>query len=340
MSAQASRMDAARAAIDFMAENDIPPSSENFAVWSSYIAGSNRALCDAVDHQTSNGMRLDAKFSRQLFHKFFSYLRVEGEVLRADQDARGSLDALGLRLRRAVEDRCVYSGALAEGEEALHATRDRSTLKTVVGMLATATSKIEQRSSGLEKDLHHTLDQLERIQADIRSLEAETQTDGLTGLANRKLLDNALRDGVRRAHKLSRPLAFIMCDIDNFKAFNDTWGHPVGDQVIRFVASVLKGEAEASYTVARYGGEEFAVVLPDANHAEAGSYAETVRDRIARKRLTRRASRQDLGHVTISLGVAMLQPGEHGPALMERADDKLYESKARGKNRVTFDAMS
>lgn len=332
-------MDAAHAAVEFMAGRGLAPTPENFRVWTAYVSKTNAALCEAVEGAIQAGDAIDQAFSAQLYASFFSYRRLDDDALKAGVAASGALVALKARLSQAVEARQEYDGALASGGQSLASARGSDEMRHALKVLTSANRLIEQRSSDLEKDLQKTLAEMNTLKSDLQALRVETLKDGLTGLANRKRLDEALQEAVLNAHKQARPLSVVMCDIDHFKQFNDTWGHQTGDQVIRFVASVLAAEAGPAYTVARYGGEEFAIVIPDASLSEAGSYAETVRQRIARKRLTRRKTNDDLGHVTISLGVATLHKGEQRQALLERADKNLYQSKRDGRNRVTYEMM-
>jgi diguanylate cyclase len=124
-------------------------------------------------------------------------------------------------------------------------------------------------------------------------------------------------------------------DIDHFKGFNDTWGHQTGDQVIRYVASVIGRVAAPPRFAARYGGEEFAMIFPRDTAAVVASTLEEIRVEVSSRMLKRRSTNEDLGAITISSGFAERRPGETGHSVMERADAALYTSKRGGRNRVT-----
>ncbi|MET0181843.1 MAG: GGDEF domain-containing protein [Caulobacterales bacterium] len=166
-------------------------------------------------------------------------------------------------------------------------------------------------------------------------MRVESLTDGLTGLANRRMFDETLRMRIGEARGSRADLCLLMCDIDFFKRFNDTWGHHTGDQVLRFVASALQSHALPDHLISRYGGEEFGVILPRMSLEAARQMAERVRGTIQAKRLRRRSTNEDLGQVTVSMGIARLQPGDTMQGLMERADACLYASKREGRNKVT-----
>ena len=130
------------------------------------------------------------------------------------------------------------------------------------------------------------------------------------------------------------PLALVLIDIDHFKKFNDTHGHQTGDHVLKFVGSMLKKAVKASDLAARYGGEEFALVLPNTDLSAAVALAESVRVAVAGKRLRKKQSGDDIGNITLSLGVSLYRPGESLSALIKRADDGLYQAKGLGRNQV------
>ena len=167
-------------------------------------------------------------------------------------------------------------------------------------------------------------------------LENLSTKDPLTGIANRRRLDEVLSHEWRRALRAPAPLSLVFIDLDFFKAFNDTYGHAAGDECLRAVASELAG-ATRRFTdlVARYGGEEFACVLPSTDAHGASIIANRLRDAIARLQIPHEHS-PVAGHVTISLGAATMvpAPGESVAALIEEADRRLYEAKRSGRNRV------
>ncbi len=134
------------------------------------------------------------------------------------------------------------------------------------------------------------------------------------------------------------PLSLLMIDIDHFKQFNDTYGHQLGDQVLKLVARSLNEIAQAKDTAARYGGEEFAVILPATPLETSMEVAEAIRNQVSTKRLTNRRTGQVLGQVTLSIGAALLKDAETPDALVHRADEAMYLAKRDGRNRVKSEA--
>ena len=169
-------------------------------------------------------------------------------------------------------------------------------------------------------------------------LEALSTTDALTGVYNRRYFDIFLEKEYRRARRLSNRIALVMIDIDRFKDLNDRFGHQAGDDCLKAVARELNAAIGRSHDlVARYGGEEFAIILPGATDAGAEVLAEDLRQRIEGLEIRSPRSGGDALSVTISIGVASKIPEQDSVPedLVGDADQALYQSKNRGRNRVT-----
>jgi len=167
-----------------------------------------------------------------------------------------------------------------------------------------------------------------RLRASRAELERLSVTDHLTGLNNRRRLMEALEDEVRRSRRLKHTFAVLIADVDNFKQYNDAYGHPAGDEVLKRVATVLREVTQDVDFVARYGGEEFFVMMPAIGASAAASLASRIREQLAQQRFLG-------GAVTLSIGVAEFPAhGDSGDALIAAADAALYESKRAGRDRV------
>jgi diguanylate cyclase len=164
--------------------------------------------------------------------------------------------------------------------------------------------------------------------------QIESKTDALTGIANRKHFDEALRAAINHAATTKEPLCLVLVDIDFFKKFNDTHGHLIGDQVLRLVARELSEHTKERDTVARYGGEEFVFILPNATGDQAASVVERLRTSIQLRSLVIRATREKLGQITLSFGLTEYQPGDTPVNLISRADKALFQAKRNGRNRL------
>jgi diguanylate cyclase (GGDEF)-like protein len=165
-----------------------------------------------------------------------------------------------------------------------------------------------------------------------RRLHDETRIDPLTGLRNRRSMEEIAAREVRVALQTGRPLALLMLDIDFFKKLNDTWGHALGDRALRIIGGVLLTVTGADERVTRMGGEEFAVLLPNHDVKAASAVAERIRATVEGLRMN---EGDDICSFTVSVGIGLWEGGERGwTEMLRRADVALYRAKREGRNRV------
>ena len=178
-------------------------------------------------------------------------------------------------------------------------------------------------------------DMVRRLREGRSELERLSVTDELTGLSNRRRLMAELDREVRRSDRHGHPFTVLMLDVDRFKIFNDAFGHPAGDAVLKRLAKTLRDSTRDVDTVARYGGEEFMVILPETPAAEASRVAERIRSRTEADKFRPGDGIVELS-ITVSIGYAIFPDHAKAPeTLIEAADQALYRSKAAGRNKVT-----
>lgn len=240
-----------------------------------------------------------------------------------------------------------------DGLQVCRAIRQRATGPYVYIILLTANDKTEEVVQGLEAGADDYLRKpfnAQELQARLRTgrrilqlqdqiifanetLRAQATHDSLTGLWNRGAILDFLQNELARSHRSGQPMAVIMADLDHFKNVNDTYGHLVGDRVLRDSALSMQAAIRSYDSIGRYGGEEFLIVAPGCELAEAGQMAERLREAVASK-----ATKLDSGlslEMTTSLGVAATNGNLNAEDLLRAADDALYETKRRGRNAVT-----
>lgn len=172
-----------------------------------------------------------------------------------------------------------------------------------------------------------------------RGLREQTIRDPLTGLFNRRYMEEVLTMEIARAARSKEPLSLVMCDVDHFKRFNDEFGHDAGDAVLQAVATEMRNRFRDGDVVCRYGGEEFTIIAPGSTAQQLAERVEPVREAISQ--ITLRHGGRALGSTSMSFGIAMWDKSmdRDGASLVQVADAALYRAKREGRNRVTIDRM-
>lgn len=328
----------ARKALDLIARYALAPSPQNYAVFTAFVSDSTPELCSDLQVLLDRGGPIPQDALDDLYDRHFTFRRIQDAVMDAGGAMSSELGAVVKTLEAAERDTAAYGEALAGASGQLDGATDSASVKRMVEGLVAATARMQRRSRELERRLQETSQEVDQLRNNLEKVREEAMTDSLTGVANRKRFDESMRKGRRDADVKGEDFSLILCDIDHFKRFNDTWGHQTGDQVIRFVAACLSRFSKDYHVVARYGGEEFGIVLPNTSIEEARIIAEKVRTTVESKRLLRKSTNEDLGNITVSLGVSQYRSSESVECLIERCDTNLYKSKQTGRNRITVDA--
>ncbi|MBI4921654.1 MAG: GGDEF domain-containing protein [Devosia nanyangense] len=214
---------------------------------------------------------------------------------------------------------------------------DAGLLREWVQRLQDSNLRMRHANASLVRELDEAEAELQITRVELARSKASSRLDPLTGLANRAGLDAELSQLLVEQRNNGGELVCAVVDIDHFKSLNDTYGHQVGDEVLRFVGRALLVAARHSDILGRTGGDEFVVVLPGTDLGGAQTVAERMRRSIAEGDVRAVLGEEVLGGVTASIGVAQFQPNDTIASLVHRADRCLYEAKRRGRNRVVCD---
>jgi len=250
------------------------------------------------------------------------------------QSARERLDGAVSMVSRSADDAADYGRALKTSVRDIGAQR----LPTdAVQALLDITRQMIDRTEIAENRLRSTNSELRSLQRDLSVAQECAERDPLTGLLNRRALEQALARAVQMARRADAALSVAFCDIDHFKRLNDVHGHAVGDRVLRLVGDCLAEDADDRTFVGRQGGEEFVVLFEGLPVIEAGARIDVIREALANRILRSRSDGMPIGRVSFSAGVAALNGTESGEDLLHRADKALYRAKEGGRNQVVID---
>jgi len=324
-----------RLALPLMRKHGIAMTPANYAVWYEYVSGQNVALQDAVDDHLDENNQLTDQQSRELYQRFFDREKDQSALLEMRQDLKRVLAEVLSYVATGEEASKKTSTNLSSIINKIHPDISRDELHNITEEILTETRLVMSSSDLLSERLNSTMSQIEDLKKDLDAAKREAKTDTLTKLANRHSFDKILLQATSDADANGLEICMIFSDLDLFKNINDKHGHMVGDQVLKVIANTLKGAVKGRDLVARYGGEEFAIILLNTSLGNAKKIAENVRAEIAAKRIQRRDSREPLGKITMSFGVARYFPSEGPESFLQRADRALYMSKRKGRNAVS-----
>jgi diguanylate cyclase len=324
----------AEQALMAMQARAIPPTPQNFAIWYQHQSGHDPALAQAIGTIDRSGEGFTEERSAELHRRFGGGADQSRQIQLVSERVSSLVDEVTSKLGLATSQTRDYSARLSSLGHGLSAAVEPSELVALVRELENQTELMRRRAGKLETELERSSREINSLKDDLADARRAANTDPLTGLGNRKLFDDVFALEAATATGSGSPLSLLVIDIDHFRSFNNTHGHQVGDAVLRLVADKLKRSVKGRDTVARYGGEEFIVLLPQTGDDGAAQLAEQIRADIAHSRLVVRNRGQDLGKVTISIGVAELVPGETPDNCFRRADEALFQAKHEGRNRV------
>lgn len=309
------------------------PTPANYELCFFYVLGQNQELKDAVDAMIRDHRTREVATARDLHRKFFGGAD-HAEVAEAGAVFERELKKLANSLASTNSGSANYSRTLDNAADQLLRSDIPTPLRELFDSVAAATKVMADTNRRLEAQVEASGKEVIALQSKMAVVRRESLSDTLTGLANRRSFDEQIGLAVAEASSTGAPLSVLMCDIDHFKKFNDTWGHATGDKVLRLVASCVSGNVKGRDTAARYGGEELVVVLPNTSLRDALVVAEQIRKSVESRKIIKKSTGESYGTITLSIGAAELQANEPVDSLMGRADACLYGAKHAGRNRV------
>jgi diguanylate cyclase len=302
-----------------------------YAVWYEHLAGTNSSLSEALETR----LRLaDAVTKTEIIELYAQYIQAkETRSLSQLQAGLGDLlRKLGDIAAESGRGAAAYYQALISHEEELASVLDADTLRTVLEALKNSTVSVRVKASRLHSEIEAGREHMQSLYQQLESLRTEALADPLSGLNNRRGFDRACERLYGHSDATCQGAALVLLDVDHFKHVNDTYGHLLGDQVLRTIAGVITTTVKGGDVVVRFGGDEFLVLLPDTPVAGAAAVAEQIRSAFGRVRIRRSGTDLYVQQLTLSAGVAVAKSGETVEQLVHRADQALLQAKTKGRN--------
>ena len=303
----------------------------NYEIWYVYATGYNSPLNKIINETLARNGKLTEADLEQIYETYLSQIKTTDRIDKVGARVIGEIDDVMRLISDALGMSASYDESLSGATQKLSAAKNREQVKAIVETLVASTREMRETNKALEDRLTLSKSEISNLQQSLEAIRAESLTDPLTGLGNRKYFDRSIEMAVQNAQATGEPLSLLMFDIDHFKTINDRDGHPAGDQVIREVAVLLRDTLRHHDIPGRYGGDEFGVVLAGTDARGAPVIAERIRKRIESAVLEPRHRVR----TTVSIGTAVLDRGDANHRdWIARADRALYAAKGAGRNRA------
>lgn len=314
---------------DFLIDNDLEVTAHNLAAAHSAFAGLNPGLERRIRRRLEGGEPItQAWLDRSLANDEPAGADAIDKLV---QQLEQGIDQFSRSTETARNSASNYGDALEQHVDALEAVPRQD---DVIASLADYARAMLERSRRAEEELARAEQEAASLRRNLDRARRDAEVDFLTGLPNRRAFEALLEKEYREARKAVEPLCVAFCDIDRFKAINDTHGHDAGDRVICVVAETLATISNRKCHIARHGGEEFVLLLRGATPEQALAILDGAREDLAARKLINRRTRKPFGQVTFSGGIADVFAYENPRAALAAADAALYAAKEAGRNRI------
>lgn len=323
-------------AIMLMKANEVPAMPDNYSIWFEYVRGGNKQLKAAIDDFLKQEKPFTREISQQIYNAHVLKELNNKVIEEASSKVQQVMETVLNSIEGSSSEREGYGSELESYTEELQSIAGGGgDVSAAINKIVERTKDLKKKGDELNKKLEESQKEVATLKLDLEEVSMQVSLDGLTGIANRKAFDEAIKIMMAESKETGKDLCLLMIDVDHFKKFNDTYGHLLGDQVLRIVSGVLKDTVRGKDFVARYGGEEFVVLLPETPLHGAQIVAENLRKTIAARELKRKDTGESYGTITVSIGVSQHKFAMETPEeMIERADKALYGAKERGRNMV------
>ncbi|MFK8066979.1 MAG: GGDEF domain-containing protein [Gammaproteobacteria bacterium] len=321
-----------RTALPLINKHKVTPNPINYSVWYAYASGQNSKLTEAINKMISSKTVITDDVCHQLYNTHIqNHDLVAAQV---HESVNKVMDALTDQLVTSTNKTEHFGQVLGSVDEELSNATLGDNLQSLVNNLSAETKIIQNVNYELTEELVNSSNELEQLKQDLEEAQRAANTDVLTGIPNRQAFSSSMELLISE----QRPFCLLLADIDFFKNFNDTYGHQLGDKILRLVAQTLQKQLKGQDMVSRFGGEEFAVILPETPFTGALTVAENLRKTIQNQRLRRTDNKDYISSITLTIGVSKYRPGDNVQDIIERADVALYQGKSDGRNCVVSES--
>lgn len=322
----------AQSVVSLLASREIAATPSNYSLFFRYMQGTEQDLIASIDTYMQSGIAFDEVILNELKDEFPDP-EITKEVEKKQSSVSKVISEMFLKISDFSGESNKLSESIKKNASQLSESSSVEDITSVVSSILEDAEQFEEYNTNFQSEIDEITKELSDLKKEYAEMKTVSLTDELTQIANRRALDEKLKESLELYQNNKLPtLSLCMVDIDHFKQFNDSFGHLTGDKVLKYVAQRLKQMVTENDFVSRFGGEEFLLLLPDRQLSEAAQLATEINHYFNSTNLT--GSKQNLGKITVSIGVAEYRNSESSEEFIERADRALYAAKEDGRNQV------
>ncbi len=311
----------------------LPYNPISYLLWYEYATGRNEQLNKDMERVIKENKPITMSTIQELFKNHIA----DHQVVLAEKKAQkfqSILVEMTQYFSRSGSEIGAQANVLETCAMELNQSSSLEQITRITELIVLETKQIVESCRTLKSRLDSTVSENDTLSKEIEDVKQAVKTDMLTSLLNRRGFDRAMSQLLEKRITTREPLSVIMLDIDHFKQVNDTYGHLVGDNVLKMLSKLLKDCIKGQDVAARFGGEEFILALPQTIIEGAYTVAEQIRSNLQKIKWKIKDSGKSIGQISVSLGVALYRDGESIEAVIKRADAALYHAKNTGRNRT------
>ncbi len=324
------QLELAQKALALAADRRIPPTPATFEVLSNHLASVNPELSEEVESALAGPVESLADKIAYIYDCWFGPQALHKGLAKIQQGLNSEIAEMSVHVSDSLRGSSRLAAEMRESIRDLATQVTKEDIRTICKGI-TASNKLHLVSAqSMSLQLERTQHQLGEMQKELTVLRKNASTDHLTGLPNRRFLDekiNALFEN--RTH-----FCLAILDLDHFKQINDNWGHSAGDNILRRLGEMLRENTKGKDTACRIGGEEFALILPETDLSGAKRLCEQIAAQFREINWISQSTDEEIGMLSLSGGVSALSPTDSPATLFDRADKLLYDAKARGRDQI------
>lgn len=322
-----------RLALPLMTKYRIPVTPENYSVWYEYVLGESPGLRTRLDELIGQNIEFTESINQEIYERFVARCNtdriefIRGNLQNIIKDVNTSLVSADAKAGH-------FSANLGSLDSSLKSKKPLDDIQLLLTNLLRETGQMQAVITALRQHIEAKSEEVQLLQKELEQERVRSKIDPMTRLPNRAAFFAAISEALDEVDAYPGRLCVLLLDIDAFREINQTHGHLVGDRVIKFVAESIRRSVKGKDTAARYSGEKFGVLLPDTPFEGARLLGQHIMDIVANAKLMRADTKEALGRITISIGLAVYKRGEGSMDFVDRANQALMLAKKKGPNHL------